>query len=211
MCDTSHKKIVGDMNSSPPPQFSSSPFAASENGYTKLGKPKKPATVTPKRFTRFFTPRSSSCWSSSLGRSSSGRQLRDITRNATNSSGRHVENPAITISFADVRSNKNGLMFSPCISSRKRKGVSSCRISPSKSSPCKRPRTCQLSPDIYSDPATTSNDEPEAEQTYPYKNGVTTTPYIKRKPLSGINGRILQRAFGPYQIRASYGKANEGS
>ena len=46
-------------------------------------KPKKPPNVTPKRFTKFFTPRST--LSSRGGRQSkAGRQLRDITKNGTN-------------------------------------------------------------------------------------------------------------------------------
>ncbi|KAK6439205.1 hypothetical protein LTR95_004591 [Oleoguttula sp. CCFEE 5521] len=50
------------------------------SGTAKL---RKPPTVTPKRFTKFFTPRNVT--SGSRGRPSrAGRQLRDITRNAVN-------------------------------------------------------------------------------------------------------------------------------
>lgn len=50
---------------------------------TSTQKPKKPPTVTPKRFTKFFTPRTS--LSSQRARpSKAGRQLRDITQNGIN-------------------------------------------------------------------------------------------------------------------------------
>lgn len=63
----------------------SSPLRARGNDVAKYSseKPKKPPTVTPKRFTKFFTPRPSI---TTRGRTQSkaGRQLRDITKNGSN-------------------------------------------------------------------------------------------------------------------------------
>lgn len=47
-------------------------------------KPKKPPTVTPKRFTKFFAPRSSTLSSQGGRQSKAGRQLRDITQDGNN-------------------------------------------------------------------------------------------------------------------------------
>ncbi|KAK3635595.1 hypothetical protein LTR56_014635 [Elasticomyces elasticus] len=47
-------------------------------------KQRKPPTVTPKRFTKFFTPRLSSSTRGGGRQSKAGRQLRDITKNGAN-------------------------------------------------------------------------------------------------------------------------------
>ncbi|KAK5698626.1 hypothetical protein LTR97_006272 [Elasticomyces elasticus] len=60
-----------NLASSPPPNLRSSSL-----------KQRKPPTVTPKRFTKFFTPRASS--TSTRRQSKAGRQLRDITKNGAN-------------------------------------------------------------------------------------------------------------------------------
>ncbi|KAK4963713.1 hypothetical protein LTR10_001344 [Elasticomyces elasticus] len=60
-----------NLASSPPPNLRSSSL-----------KQRKPPTVTPKRFTKFFTPRASSA--STRRQSKAGRQLRDITKNGVN-------------------------------------------------------------------------------------------------------------------------------
>ncbi|KAK3623161.1 hypothetical protein LTR56_021743 [Elasticomyces elasticus] len=63
-----------NLASSPPPNLRSSSL-----------KQRKPPTVTPKRFTKFFTPRPTSSSVRGGGRQSkAGRQLRDITKNGAN-------------------------------------------------------------------------------------------------------------------------------
>ncbi len=68
--------------------MASSPFYSSPNSHYEdqenilsspfRGKPRRPPTVTPKRFTKFFTPRGA------RQQSKAGRQLQDITRNGGN-------------------------------------------------------------------------------------------------------------------------------
>ncbi|KAK0248843.1 hypothetical protein LTR91_002204 [Friedmanniomyces endolithicus] len=67
---------------SSPPKFSSrSPLAArSSSSHSRL---RKAPTVTPKRFTKFFTPRASLS-TRGARQSKAGRQLRDITKNGAN-------------------------------------------------------------------------------------------------------------------------------
>ncbi|KAK5738906.1 hypothetical protein LTR17_005632 [Elasticomyces elasticus] len=62
-----------NLASSPPPTLRSSGL-----------KQRKPPTVTPKRFTKFFTPRLSSSTRGGGRQSKAGRQLRDITKNGAN-------------------------------------------------------------------------------------------------------------------------------
>ncbi|TKA28507.1 hypothetical protein B0A54_16503 [Friedmanniomyces endolithicus] len=68
--------------SSPPNPSSSSPLASrSSSSHLRL---RKAPTVTPKRFTKFFTPRASSTSTRGARQSKAGRQLRDITKNGAN-------------------------------------------------------------------------------------------------------------------------------
>lgn len=73
--------------SSPPYDPSSSPPNASRPSNLHITKPKKPPPITPKRFTRFFTPRTSSSRTSRANSNRSGRQLKDITHAALNRRG----------------------------------------------------------------------------------------------------------------------------
>ncbi|KAK1820660.1 hypothetical protein LTR12_004963 [Friedmanniomyces endolithicus] len=67
--------------SSPPNPISSSPLASrSSSSHLRL---RKAPTVTPKRFTKFFTPRASLS-TRGARQSKAGRQLRDITKNGAN-------------------------------------------------------------------------------------------------------------------------------
>src|ERR1700712_3185143 len=50
----------------------------------KTSKPKRPPPITPKRFSKFFTPRSSASQAARLSATRAGRQLRDITTSAIN-------------------------------------------------------------------------------------------------------------------------------
>ncbi|KAK0270178.1 hypothetical protein LTS00_017034 [Friedmanniomyces endolithicus] len=74
-----HQKSLA---SSPPNPSSSSPLASrSSSSHLRL---RKAPTVTPKRFTKFFTPRASSTSTRGARQSKAGRQLRDITKNGAN-------------------------------------------------------------------------------------------------------------------------------
>ncbi|KAK4631121.1 Cell division cycle protein cdt2 [Fulvia fulva] len=84
VCHSKHKMQFEQENQMPTPPASSPPtFQDFSGNLLHIPKIKKPPTVTPKRFTKFFTPRSS--MSTRAGRQSkAGRQLQDITRNGSN-------------------------------------------------------------------------------------------------------------------------------
>jgi WD40 repeat protein len=97
--------------SSPPQLPAGSPRSRRS---TKL---KKPPPITPKRFSRFFTPRPSS---TRLSNSRSSRQLRDITKSAVNRSAQiQLRTP---VSVKSLHENGHpSLNSTPAISSAKRK------------------------------------------------------------------------------------------
>ncbi|KAF2468900.1 WD repeat-containing protein-like protein [Lindgomyces ingoldianus] len=142
-------------------------------------KPKKPPPITPKRFTRFFTPRSSVHGSShpnSLRRS--GRQLQDITQAAINRRPNAFrKTPPKTVNFADIMPNPQP--ETPKVNSRKRKTpYLSPDSSPALPSPSKRSRLAAPPPiNILEDPV------------------VHPAP-IKCIRSLGSSARILQRSFG---------------
>jgi hypothetical protein len=161
-------------NSSPP-----APFA------TTSRRIRKPPPITPKRFTRFFTPRNSTHGSSSL--SSSGRQLQDITRAAINRSNNVVQKttPRKTVNFADEMTEN--VVKTPQMSSRKRKSLyMSPETSPAvlQSSPSKR---CKYT----TPPPFAILEDPPAFEEAP----VFPAPIRRLKALGGT-ARKLQRSFG---------------
>ncbi|KAK7559466.1 Lethal(2)denticleless protein [Phyllosticta citricarpa] len=170
--------------SSPPPPSSPSSRPVSR-------KPKKPPPITPKRFNKFFTPRTTR---SNTSHSTSGRQLRDITRNAVN---RKKPTPRRTVVFSDSHAPGQENYSTPKVDHhRKRKLLPSPESSPIQPSPSKRSREQGFSVnfdipdpnDVASDAETTILEEDEEEENYPMP--------IKRAPLSGRAGRILSRSFG---------------
>jgi WD40 repeat protein len=146
-------------------------------------KPKRPPPITPKRFTRFFTPRNSKNASSRTALSSSGRQLQDITRAALNRSRAATRTtPRKTVNFADVENNQ---MKTPTSSSRKRKTLYlSPETSPVQSSPSKRSRYVTPPPITILEDAPTFDEPP-----------VFPVPVRRLRTLGGVS-RTLQRSFG---------------
>ncbi|CAI6341075.1 unnamed protein product [Periconia digitata] len=162
-----------DISSSPPPMPSTT---------SGTRKQKKPPPITPRRLTRFFTPRTSTHGSSSL--SKSGRQLQDITRTAVNRSGNATKKttPRKSVNFADV--TPQNPVETPKMSSRKRKSLyMSPETSPAQSSPTKRSKYVDSPPfTILEDPLF------DGSAVYP-------TPIRKLRSL-GSASRNLQRSFG---------------
>jgi hypothetical protein len=157
------------LSSSPPP----APTAAR--------KQKRPPPITPKRFTRFFTPRNTR--SSRSGQSSSARQLQDITRAALNRSHARRTTPRKTVNFVDVENQ----MQTPDSSARKRGNpYLSPESSPAQfhSSPSKRPRYVTPEPIEVLDDSHDIDDIP-----------VYAAPIRRLKTLGGTSRR-LQRSFG---------------
>lgn len=143
-------------------------------------KPRKPPSITPKRFTRFFTPHSSLTAKSRSGKS--GRQLRDITKNAAN----HKTNAPTTIAgFDDIH---------PETPHKRRKLHSYPDSSPIQSSPL-RPSSHGPLPQIQLEGIDESylTDDDHILEDAPAK--ALPLP-IRRIRQTNTNNRILQRSFG---------------
>ncbi|KAF1957897.1 WD40 repeat-like protein [Byssothecium circinans] len=156
--------------------LSSSPPAAAVN-VTGSRKPKKPPPITPRRLTRFFTPRTSTHGSTSL--SKSGRQLQDITRAAVNrGNATQKSTPRKTVNFAEVPDENS--LETPKMTPRKRKTpYLSPESSPLQSSPSKRSK--------YTTPTPfTILEDPPAVHPAP----------IRRLRSLGATARKLERSFG---------------
>lgn len=162
-----------------PALFSSSPPAP-----PATRKQRRPPPITPKRFTRFFTPRNSSHGSSRASLSSSGRQLQDITRTALNRSHAATRTtPRKTVNFVDVELAQTR---TPSSSARKRKTpYLSPESSPAQfhSSPSKRSRY------VTPEPVHVFADEPDMD------DPLAAAP-IRRLGTLGAASRSLQRSFG---------------
>ena len=178
-----HHQILQDqenLSSSPPVAFGKDVAALSSQ------KPKKPPTITPKRFTRFFTPRTSTL--SRAGRQSkAGRQLRDITKNGANRlrNARQLLDPNLD----DI--DNNGLSSRPL---KRRKHSIEVASSPPQSSPLKHVQTAdqiKVFEDVPTSPAVSDDDEAiDLLDDMPAP--------IKRLRQPGRAQKLLQRSFGGF-------------
>lgn len=144
-------------------------------------KPRKPPSITPKRFTKFFTPHSSLSAKSRSGKS--GRQLRDITKNAVN---RKASVSAIVAGFDDIH---------PETPHKRRKLLPCPDSSPIQSSPL-RPSSHGPLPQIQFegvDDSYWTDDDDHIPKNPPAK--AFPLP-IRRLGKSNSSTRILQRSFG---------------
>lgn len=169
------QRFSSELPSSPPPHVTT----------TASRKLKKPPPITPKRFQKFFTPRTST-HRSSAALSSSARQLQDITRAAINRrSASHRTTPRKTVNFADIDVENNP--HTPQLSSRKRKTpYLSPESSPAQSSPTKRHKYATPPP------FTILEDAPEFDEP---PTPVFPEPIRRLKTLGGT-ARKLTRSFG---------------
>ena len=152
-------------------------------------KMKKPPTITPKRFTRFFTPRTT--LSSRLGRQSkAGRQLRDITKNGANRirHARQLLDPAL-VSVED-----DDLYSRPL---KRRKHSIDIASSPPQSSPLKHMQTADQIK-IFEDVPTSPIVSDEDEAIDLFDNTQELPQPITRLRQTGHTRRILQRSFGGF-------------
>ncbi|KAF2453573.1 WD40-repeat-containing domain protein [Lineolata rhizophorae] len=184
-------------------QLASSPMGPPSS--TGSRKPKKPPPITPKRFNRFFTPRSSTGQRGASVSGKSGRQLRDITKNASNrligAQSATSSSTSKSILFDDIPTRyDNESSQTPHIgSSKKRKGLLSPESSPIPPSPSKKPRCDNASPhqgihiihedDFRQSSSIESSLEPE---------DVAFPRPIRKVNGLGSAGRILQRSFGGF-------------
>lgn len=152
---------------------------------------KKPPTVTPKRFTKFFTPRNTA---SSRGNrpSKAGRQLRDITQNGINRRRRGL------FLGDDILEGVENELQSSRPYKRRKFSVDIASSPPLQSSPLKHTQTTQTAPSILE-----FGDEDE-DQTFSDTESLpelfdNLKPFpqpIRRLCEPGASRRILERSFG---------------
>lgn len=214
----------------PPSPPSSSPKAASELDFVEGlsssphpsgsvpsrdgSKLRKPPTITPRTFRRFFTPRSASGRVSKV--SASRRALFDITSPAinrirdTNGRGAAAIDGFVDIAPVEKENTAIGVVVGP----KRRKILISPDTSPD-SSPLKKPRRTSVDKDIEAETDTVKQqvkEEPQdddegvgrrIEESDRHVDGsegprtVTEPVPVRRARLSGSTGRILQRSIGP--------------
>lgn len=121
----------------PEPQ-SSSPLRPSDSQGSE--RPKRKATVTPRTFTRFFTPRSSLGRGRKIG--ASRQILRDITESASNRKGVSKRRKKTPDRVQALENSDDG--FADISNKRKRYLPISPEATPDLSSPCKRMRSQSL-------------------------------------------------------------------
>ncbi|KAF4307403.1 hypothetical protein GTA08_BOTSDO04189 [Botryosphaeria dothidea] len=180
--------------------FASSPPPSSPTRSRASNKIRKPPPITPKRFNKFFTPRTTR---NSTGHTASGRQLRDITRNAVN---RKKATPRRTVVFSDTNVVDSENFVTPKLgSNKKRKILPSPESSPIQPSPSKKVRPyaptvnfdIAADDDVASDAETTilERDDEEDDDDEEQEEDVYHEP-IRRAPISCTSGRLLTRTFG---------------
>lgn len=160
-------------------------------------KPRKPPNITPRSFTRFFTPKSSLERGGKIG--ASRQALRDITASASNRRGRR------TPTKDTVQISPDDLEGTPGISNRgKRKLAASLDTTPDRSSPLKRIRnqSLEIAEDDETDVETlVSEDEAEKHlQSFGSKHEkrVNTIKQISGSQYRHGLGRDLRRETGTY-------------
>ena len=168
-------------------------------------KPKKPPPVTPKRFNRFFMPRSSMSRVTKSTTSKAGRQLREITQsvlNAKSNKERRSRSPKKTVVFKDISELQNALVTpsSTSSSAKKRKAYLSPESLSFDSSPCKRACPVEQREDYI-------NSSPPQFDVLPTIHDRSESPELRLPPrqnrrlaASNVAGRVLERSFGDMQI-----------
>ena len=175
-----------NLGSSPPKALDDVPAISSQ-------RTKKPPTVTPKRFRKFFTPRAS--LDARRGRKSkAGRQLRDITRNGANR--RRTTIPFQNTALLDKDAIENDDAFARPW--KRRKHSFDLESSPPQSSPLKHVQLTEdikIFEDVPMSPSATDEDDLTdiIEDVEPFP-----TP-IRRLRCSNHNQRIVRRSFGGHE------------
>lgn len=151
-------------------------------------KQRKPPTVTPKRFTKFFTPRCSLSGRHSR-QSKAGRQLRDITRNSVNRK---------TTDTANHELQDDGLISSR--PTKRRKHTLDATSSPLHSSPIKQ---VHWSPSkqiqIFEDDTECTHLTDDDFEPVDAPKHLSHPPPIRRLRQTGTAHRLLSRSFGGHE------------
>ena len=192
----------------PPPEPPSSPPSISSDAGRR--RTRKPPTVTPRSFRRFFTPRSLLPTSDNLTTPTTSRQaLRALTSPAVNRLG-----PAFSrTSKAGTRSLHDGLPEDfTCTPSRKRKNSFSSVASPPQSSPLKRVRVRSPTGEVEQDiriPDIHLRHE-TAPPPSPPKQPPPVAPVRRSQALKTSGALFMQTVTGLRQNRVTL-RANSGA
>lgn len=154
-------------------------------------KPRKPPTITPRSFTRFFTPKSSLERGGRIG--ASRQALRDITASASNRKGRRTPTKdTIQIFTQDGQGTVRGSKR------RKRKKPDSVDVTPDRSSPLKRIRnqSLEISEDDDSDAGTLESRDDLEEPLRIYGRQPKSIERIIGSSYRGSQGRYFRREIG---------------
>lgn len=167
-----------------PPSSPLLPLSSSQDSY----KPKRKPTVTPRTFTRFFTPRSSIGRDKNFG--SSRQILRDIT---TSGSNQTLSTPVkgILTAFSQVKSEPTSLL-----GKRKRRSLVSPAISLDQSSPLRKKGSLSIK---MSQGNTTESAQPGSED-QPFDSN-SQNPYPSVSMIKTVKPVIFARfpgAGGPF-------------
>ena len=160
-------------------------------------KPRKPPTITPRSFTRFFTPKSSMKRGGRIG--ASRKALRDITAAASNRRDRGTSAKDVLQVFDD---ESNGITETS--KRRKRKIPKSEDVTPDRSSPLKRIRnqSLELSENGFENEDLESGEEAEEENLsqagFWRRRNAYKLHNISQSKYRGGLGRDLRREIGTY-------------
>lgn len=158
------------------------------------GKPRKAPTITPRSFTRFFTPKSSLERGGRIG--ASRQALRDITSSGSNRSGRRTSTKDTVKDFGESISRTDNELRR-----RKRKTHDSLNTIPDRSSPLKRIRGQSL--EIPGNDGSGHDSGDELEDRSPVRarldrRMITITEPVVRSKYRGPQGRKLRQEIGAY-------------
>ena len=158
------------------------------------GRPRKAPTITPRSFTRFFTPKSSLERGGRIG--ASRQALRDITSSGSNRSGRRSPTKDFAKGLGeDIRRTDN------LLGRRKRKTHDSLNTTPERSSPLKRIRNQSLEIPEDDDSGHGSGEELGYRSPIGSRQDrkiITITGPIVCSKYRGPQGRSLRREIGAY-------------
>ena len=154
-------------------------------------KMKRPPTITPKRFTRFFTPRQTTHGLRPTGKS--GRQLRDITQNAVNRRRRDK-----TSRNEKATKSDDEIAQAPQESRKRRKLIASPESSPLRSSPSKHANAVLPCLAIFEDEAAEYSDDVDRIDCHKtvFDEAKPFVQPIRRMRESHASSRLLLRSFG---------------
>ncbi|KAL8741152.1 MAG: hypothetical protein Q9190_006212 [Brigantiaea leucoxantha] len=172
------------------------------------GKPRKKPTVTPRTFTRFFTPRSSLSRGGKIG--ASRQALRDITASASNRSAQARRRTPTKDTINVLADEDLGLYH---VGKRRKIGEPSPETTPDRSSPLKRIRGQSLN--LLDDSNTDIQTDDEEYQLYTGRRASRRDvkkfpqPIVRNSRHQGPLGRISDREIGKGRWRLPQTIPNE--